>query len=91
MVDPQGAPARPKAKDGLELVEAPDGLVVYDEGTDRVHHLNQTAAVILRLCDGTATVEEITDIFGRMFGVDRAPDDVIRECLSQLMDQQLVH
>jgi hypothetical protein len=91
MVDPQSAVARPKAKDGLELVEAPDGLVVYDEVTDRVHHLNQTAAVILRLCDGTQTVEEITDIFARMFGVDRAPDDVIRECLSQLVDQQLVH
>jgi hypothetical protein len=90
MVDLEGAAARPKAKDGLELVEAPDGLVVYDEGTDRVHHLNQTAAVILRLCDGTQTVKEITDIFGRMFGVDRAADEVIGECLAQLIDQKLV-
>ena len=68
MTEPEAVSAHPAAKEGLELVESPDGLIVYDETTDRVHHLNQTAAVILGLCDGTQSLAEITVAVGRLFG-----------------------
>ena len=90
MTHREGASGRPAAKSGLELVESPDGLIVYDETTDRVHHLNQTAAVILGLCDGTQTVDDIAIQVARMFATDEVSPEVIAECLDQLAREQLI-
>jgi PqqD family protein of HPr-rel-A system len=81
---------KPAAKDGIEINETQDGLIVYDETTDRVHHLNQTAAVILQLCDGTLTVEEITTDIARMFELDQSPAATVEACLAQLEREGLV-
>jgi len=81
---------KPAAKDGIEINETQDGLIVYDEETDRVHHLNQTAAVILQLCDGTLSVEEITTDIARMFELDQSPAETVEACLAQLEREGLV-
>jgi hypothetical protein len=78
------------AVDGLELVESPDGLIVYDEATDRVHHLNQTAAVILGLCDGTQTVEQIAVTVGRLFDTGAVTTQMTMECLEHLTKERLL-
>jgi hypothetical protein len=44
---------------GIEIREAPDGLVVYDAGRDRLHYLNPTAALLLESCDGTLPAIEL--------------------------------
>jgi predicted TPR repeat methyltransferase len=41
-----------------------DGYVAYDPASDRLHELNPLAALIVELCDGTKSVEEIREIVG---------------------------
>jgi Coenzyme PQQ synthesis protein D (PqqD) len=81
---------RPLTKQGLELVESPDGLIVYDATTDRVHHLNQTAAVILALCDGTQTVDDISTAVGRLFESADVSPEITMECLEHLTKERLI-
>jgi hypothetical protein len=84
------ASARPTVKEGLELTESEDGLVIYDESTERVHHLNPTAAVILELCGTVRTVDEITETFGRLYpGLDD-PANHVWACLDELGREDLV-
>jgi coenzyme PQQ synthesis protein D (PqqD) len=90
MIQPEEVSVRPVAKRGLELVESPDGLIVYDETTDRVHHLNQTAAIILALCDGTQTVDDITVAVGRLFGSGGVTPEITMECLQHLTSEHLI-
>lgn len=44
--------------EGIELYPAADELIAIDKVRDEVHYLNETAAMILRACDGR-TVQEI--------------------------------
>ena len=81
---------RPSTKAGVEINETQDGLIVYDEVTDRVHHLNQSAAVILQLCDGTWTPEEIASDLGRLFELGQSPMDTVEACLAQLNREGLI-
>jgi hypothetical protein len=88
--DHVAAGGRPMAIDGLDLTETEDGLIVYDVSNDRVHHLNPTAAVILGLCDGTRTVEDISGHVGRLFQLDEVPTAATAECVVQLEREHLV-
>jgi hypothetical protein len=90
MMDAELSAARPMAADGLELVEAPDGLIVYDPANERVHHLNQTAAVVLGLCDGSQTVGAIAAAVGAMFSLDAPPDELIIQCIEHLQREHLI-
>jgi Coenzyme PQQ synthesis protein D (PqqD) len=82
---------RPMARDGLDLTETEDGLIVYDQTTDRVHHLNPTAAVILSLCNGTMTVEEIAHHVGRLFDTGEVPTAMTGQCVRQLERENLIY
>jgi hypothetical protein len=46
-------------QDKLLLQEIGDELVVYDQERHHIHHLNRTAAVVWRHCDGQTSVAEI--------------------------------
>lgn len=46
--------------DGLEVLDVPDGYVVYDHANDKVHYLNPTAAAFVAFCDGKKTVAELS-------------------------------
>ena len=83
-------PRMPRKSEGLDVNEVDDGLIVYDESTDRVHHLNPTAAVILELCDGTRTASDIAGAVAETFGLDEAPDAETTLCLEELVAQGLV-
>jgi hypothetical protein len=68
---------------GIEIREAPDGLVVYDAGRDRLHYLNPTAALLLESCDGTLPAVELPGLLAAAFNTaDRRsrdlPDDTAR-------------
>lgn len=82
---------KPSVKYGIETNETEHGLIVYDETTDRVHHLNQTAALILELCDGTRTKEQIATDLGRLFELSESPLSTVEECLDQLRDEGLIN
>ena len=38
------------------------GYVAYDTSTDRLHELNPTAALLVELCDGTRSVDEVIEV-----------------------------
>ena len=83
-------PRMPQKSDGLDVNEVDDGVIVYDESTDRVHHLNPTAAVILEFCDGTRSAPEIAQAVAETFGLDAAPREETIACLEELVTQGLV-
>ncbi len=46
----------------LVITEAGDEILVYDNRTHHIHHLNAMSAEVWRLCDGTRTAAEITSL-----------------------------
>lgn len=64
---------RPERMTGIEEQRAGEDLVLYDPRVGRLHHLNPTAAAVWRLCDGTATLDDIVARVSVEFAL--APED----------------
>jgi hypothetical protein len=50
----------PKQTTGYFIEDLDGEALLFRPGTQRAMHLNETAALIWRLCDGTRSVEDIT-------------------------------
>ena len=61
-------PSKPKVRTDLDIVELDDELVLYDPARDEVHYLNATAALVFQLCDGSATVRELSTEIAEALG-----------------------
>ena len=83
-------PQNPQTVDGLDVSETEDGLVVYNDATDTVHHLNRTAAVVFGLCDGTRDAGAIAAEVGTLFALDEPPLEEIVGCLDELSETGLI-
>jgi hypothetical protein len=81
---------RPRTAEGLEFNEVEDGLIVYQEATERVHHLNRTAAIVFQLCDGNHDAAAIAKIVGRLYGLEAAPADVVESAIARFVQEGLV-
>jgi hypothetical protein len=81
---------RPTRIDGLEINEVADGLVVYQADPERVHYLNNTAAVVFELCDGRLTVAEITQQVADTFSLADPPVAEVEACLAELSAKGVV-
>jgi Coenzyme PQQ synthesis protein D (PqqD) len=77
---------RPARAGGLDISQVDDGYVVYDPATDLVHHLNQTAAMVLELCTGQDSVAEISAFLAGVFPAAEAVPDAVLSCVAQLRD-----
>jgi hypothetical protein len=84
------APKKPRMAEGLDVNETDDGLIIYQESTDRVHHLNPTAAVVFELCDGTRSTDEIAVLVAETFGLGNAPVLETTACLESLAGEKLI-
>jgi len=80
----------PEVTEGLEINDVKDGLVVYDSASDRVHYLNNTAAFILELCDGSRSEDDVAQLLAKAFELDQPPTAEVRDCLGQLQREGLV-
>jgi PqqD family protein of HPr-rel-A system len=60
-----------------------DEGVVYDSLTGSIHMLNPSAALLYRVCDGSATVEELASDVADAFEV---PVDQVRPQVVSLVD-----
>ena len=58
---PYGPMARIALKSSALVSPSNDGYLVYDVETERLHHLNPTASLVIELCDGTRDVDAIRD------------------------------
>jgi PqqD family protein of HPr-rel-A system len=65
-----------KAADVLEL-DMGDGVILYNHDSSLVHHLNPSAALLWKLCDGEATVKELAGEIAEEYGLE--PDKVLEE------------
>ena len=82
---------RPKKSDGLEIDEVEDGFVIYQPDRDRVHYLNPTANLILELCDGSLTAEQIAALIAQTFEMAAPPNQEVEEALAKLEAEGLTH
>ena len=74
------ATARPTRLGGTEEHRLDDELLVYVPRSEQAFTLNRSAVAIWELCDGTRTVEEITEELGQCLGRSRTTllTDVIK-------------
>lgn len=80
----------PRPVDGLEVHLVDDGFVVHDLAAGRVHHLNLTSALVFDLCDGEREVDDIADEVAAAFSLDDPPLAETRECIDQLVAEQVL-
>jgi PqqD family protein of HPr-rel-A system len=61
--------SKPRVRPDLTIVELDGEAVIYDEVSGDLHHLNPTATLVLRLCDGTATGRELAADIADAYGL----------------------
>jgi hypothetical protein len=77
--------------DGLEVNEVPDGYIVYQQASDRVHYLNRIAVIVFELCDGRVTADAIPRLVGGAYELAEPPTAEVEQCLSRFLDEGLIH
>jgi hypothetical protein len=81
---------KPQRIDGLDLCEVVDGYVVYEAGNDRVHYLNSTAALVLELCTGDNSRDEIAALLRQAFNLPDSPEAEVTTVLGNFSREGLV-
>jgi len=74
----------------LELNEVADGYIVYQPDRDRVHYLNQTAAVVLELCNGKNAEADIPELLRLAWDLLEPPLEEVADCLEGLRKEGLI-
>ena len=74
----------------LDISEIPDGYMVTDTKTGRVHYLNPVAAIIFELCDETHAAGEMAELLMREFSLDNPPQAQVASCLATLVSEGLI-
>ena len=92
-----GAPAasararlKPRLVKGLRITPVDGGYVVYAPSDERVHYLNHTAGLVMDLCTGRNTWQEIVGLVGEAYDLPRRPERQVSALLKQLSDEGLV-
>jgi hypothetical protein len=80
----------PKAAENTETNEVADGYIVYQPDRDRVHYLNQTAAILLTLCNGENRVADLPELLRLAFDLAAPPATEVRDCLERLVNEGLI-
>ena len=73
---------------GLDVNEVPDGYIIYQTASDRVHYLNNTAAIVFELCDGARDADDIVSRVKKMF--EGAAEGEVEACIQTLLKEGLV-
>lgn len=84
------ADANPRRVDNIDIKVMSDGYIVHQPGRDRIHYLNHTAALILELCSGKASADDISRIVGDAFGMTVPPGAEVEACLGRFVAEELV-
>jgi hypothetical protein len=80
----------PRRAHGVEVTRVADGYIVYQPDRERVHYLNQTAAIVLELCEGTIAAREIPAFLQGAFDLPEAPTAEVADCLTKLFAEGLL-
>jgi hypothetical protein len=68
----------------LEIRDVDNQVLVHDAAHDKVHVLNRTAGIVLKMCDGTRSSAEIAHVLSDATGTDisvviRDVDAIVRD------------
>lgn len=80
----------PSSVPGLEINPVADGYIVYQPDRDRIHYLNATAAVVLELCNGRNSVDDLAELLQLAFDLAEPPVEAIAACLETLVQEGLI-
>jgi hypothetical protein len=75
---------RPRAVGALEMSEVDQGLRVRRPNSTREHQLNNTAAIVLELSDGSRSVVEVAHTVAELFDLPGDPLAEVSECVERL-------
>jgi pyrroloquinoline quinone biosynthesis protein D len=59
---------KPKRRDDIRSEDVANEAVLYDPTRGQAVYLNDTAAIVWKLCDGTRTVAEMTELLAKELG-----------------------
>jgi hypothetical protein len=76
--------------EGLEISEVPDGRVIYQASSERVHYFNPTAVVVFELCGLGHSVGEIGAFLKDAYGLDAEPKAEVVQCIESLVNEKLL-
>jgi hypothetical protein len=82
--------AGPRHVDDLDISQADDGYIVYQPEHDLVHFLNPTSVLILELCTGENSPEQIAELVQEAYGLPDAPLKEVHDALNQLRGGKLL-
>jgi hypothetical protein len=80
----------PRHAEGVEINQVADGYVVYHPARDRVHYLNQTATIVLELCNGNNDAAKIASLLQTAYELPELPLEEVTGCLGKLHDEGLI-
>jgi PqqD family protein of HPr-rel-A system len=77
---------RPRVRAGVSVVDVDGEAIVYDIASGgQIHYLNHSAALILDLCDGTATTAEMARAIADVYEQPAAEvEKQVRETVANL-------
>jgi hypothetical protein len=75
---------------GPEVTQMPDGFVVYQPQTEKVHYLNPSAAMIYVLCGTRQTESQLAAYLKDAYDLADPPAEVVSSCLENLVKEGLV-
>ncbi len=81
---------KPQIVDGLDINVVEDGYVVYQPQRRKVHFLNHSAAVILELCDGRRSTDEIVSAIKEAYQLSKPPEAEVAQTLKDLDQEGLI-
>jgi hypothetical protein len=80
----------PKRVEDLDVIPSEDGCMISRPGQPQLHFLNPTAVLVLELCTGERSADEIVDLVKHAYNLQEAPVEDVRAVLRQLKAQGLV-
>ena len=80
----------PKRVNNLDISAAEEGCIISRAGCDRIYFVNPTAALILELCTGESSTEQIAELVKQAYNLPQAPVEDTREVLKQLEAEGLL-
>ncbi|MBV8118803.1 MAG: PqqD family protein [Alphaproteobacteria bacterium] len=84
------ASCNPVMAPDLEINEVADGYIVYQADRDRVHYLNQTAALVFELCNGRNAEADMPELLRLAWDLSEAPFEEVADCLKALRKEGLI-
>lgn len=83
-------PTYPQLAPGIEVNEVADGTIVHQPDRGRVHYLNNTAAIVMELCNGRNAEADLPKLLQQAYGLAAPPVEDVQTCLTTLRREGLI-